>query len=221
MFPSLLKTLLTQNASSTANSGKTLPLDKQEADKKHPTIPAADTTLVPLSKFTIEIICRVCFKGFASGCLSLSSSSGFLTLKTIEEVLKNVIPEVVSFYLGTFKSFHTLSLFWFQNTNLIEDSCICTTCWNNIAQFYKLKLECLQNEQKFYDFLAKNGQKDDINVFIKQGSVDGDTENETALSLNHETFTEDSDSLVNFQQRTIDSSESTVPLENPNDEQVC
>lgn len=85
-------------------------------------------------------------------------------------------------------------------------------------------MECLQNEKNFNKFLAKNGQKDDINVFLKQVSVDGDTYlNETAVSLNdYETFTKDSDSLLLLQEWTIDdSSESTVPLKNPNDEQVC
>lgn len=136
-----------------------------------------------LPTFKIEIICRVCFKGVSSGYLSLACPSGFDILASIKEVLKDVIPEMVCFLFGLI-SFQPLCLFlFFQKMDLINDSCICYKCWSIVSAFYRLKLQCLQNEQNFHQFLAKNGDTGDIPVFLKQ-EPDDEAENKPLFSLN-------------------------------------
>lgn len=101
---------------------------------------------------------------------------------------------------------------------LTIDPYICSTCWDNISQFYKLKLECLQNETKFLEYSVKCCWQDSFREFVikeckvkQEESVPVDRPDPDTISIiKHELIT--SVRKENYLEDDVDSSQDEYNL---------
>lgn len=95
---------------------------------------------------------------------------------------------------------------------------MCFKCWNVIAQFLKLKLECLEHEQHFYEYLVRNEWCGTINDFVLPASLEGELGIDDETDVTVPTTIDgsgiaDEDYLLLCQELEIgDSDEDVIPL---------
>lgn len=87
-------------------------------------------------------------------------------------------------------------------------------------------MECLQNEQNFFEFLAKNDWQGTIDDFVFSGEpmiYENVAKVEFEVEDEEKPIIDDADFLLSYQECTLDDvseDEATVPLEISNEEQV-